>query len=194
MNKKSIEKIISTILVLMLCVGFFGIISQFTNGFQEDFKTFYVTYKTEKITVKNTKRVLGVDETHRFDVVYMFEFEETESPDYSVKIISNATKESAFTFTVDGETKTYTDGIDLSKAFDLKKEASFFTFTISKDESLQTVLQKVYGGTVEVSKMSDIENPYLFTLVVSSYDESVVYNIDFGFSYFIEINPGKVVF
>ena len=199
MNKKNTEKIISAILVVVLCICVFGMFSQFTNGFKDGFKTFYITYKNEKILSKNTKHVFKINEANRFDVTYVFSFlyeDEGRETDYSVKVISNTEESNVFNFTVNGETKTYEQNVDLSKAFTIDKRDSYFVFTIPEDTSLKSILQTVYGGVVESPKISDFENPYLFTLVVSSYDESVVYNMDFTFSNYegIIINLHKVVF
>ena len=200
MNKNNIAKAVSALLVLLLCVGIIAVIAQFTNGFQEEFKTFYVTYKNENIVSANTKRFFEPDEEHRFDVVYTFEFaDENEEPqDYNVKIVSNVEKGNEFIFTVDGETKKYTDGIDLTKAFNIKKYDTYFTLNISTEMDLQAILQSQYvNQTVVAPSENDLDSLYLYTLVVSSYDESVIYNIDFSFKTeapSIEINPDKVVF
>ena len=199
MNKNTIAKAISALLVLLLCVGIIAVIAQFMNGFQEEFKTFYLTYKNENIMSANTKRFFEPGEEHRFDVTYTFEFvDENEKPqDYNVKIVSNVDEGNEFTFTVDGETKKYTDGMDLSKAFSLKKQDTYFVFTIPEKATLQSILHSIYGGTVVAPDLSDFENLYLFALVVSSYDESVTYNIDFSFGEEvtkIQIYPNEVVF
>ena len=42
-------KVIGVILVLLLLAGIVAVIYRFTNGFNEDFKTFYVEYDGEQI-------------------------------------------------------------------------------------------------------------------------------------------------
>ena len=49
MNKTKITKLITSILLALLLVGSIGLIAHFTNGFKENFKTFYVTYAGEDI-------------------------------------------------------------------------------------------------------------------------------------------------
>lgn len=199
MNKKNITKAITSVLLLLLLVGVIGIIAHFTNGFKEDFKTFYVTYADEDIMSTNSKLNLPRGDDYRFDVTYTFEFvdENEKSQDYNVKIVSNVDEGNEFTFTVDGETKKYTDGMDLSKAFSLKKQDTYFVFTIPEKATLQSILHSIYGGTVVAPDLSDFENSYLFSLVVSSYDESVTYNIDFSLGEEvtkIQLYPNEVVF
>ena len=46
---KIVAKVIGVILVLLLLAGLVAIIYKFTNGFNEDFKTFYVEYGGKQI-------------------------------------------------------------------------------------------------------------------------------------------------
>ena len=188
MNRKTIEKVISVFLAFMLCIGIFGIISQFTNEAGKDFKSFYITYKNEKIADKNSQLIFDWTKKQRFDIAYTFEFlgQDEKAKDYDVKILSKADSNSEFTFTVDGETQTYKSGIDLSEVFSLDKKSTYFVFKAPEGASLQAVLQNLYPGTVEAPKLHSLENPYIFTLIVTSYDKSVVYNIDFSFSPVVE--------
>ena len=199
MNGKTIEKVISIFLTFMLCIGLFGIISQFTNEVVKDYKSFDITYKNEKIADKNPRLIFDWTEKQRFDVAYTFDFlgQDEKAKDYDVKILSKIEPDSEFTFTVDGETQTYKSGIDLSKAFSLEKQATYFVFKAPEGASLQAVLQNLYSGTVEAPKLNSLKNPYVFTLIVMSYDKSVVYNIDFSFYPVVEglvLNRNEVIF
>ena len=185
MKKKNIENLISFVLVFMLCVGAFGLFSQFFDGvsdeLSEGYSSFYLTHE-EKSIYCDTAMTFKINKEYRFDVNYTSSFSEVdEDIDYNVKIVSNA-KNNAFQFTVNGANHVYLDGLDLSKAFSLEKYDTFFVFRISDELNLETILQTVYEGkTVTAPLMSSFTNPYLFTLVVSSYDENFVYNIDFTF-------------
>ena len=199
MNKTNITKIISSALLLLVLVGVIGVISHFTNGFKEDFKTFYVTYAGEGIMSTNSKVILPRGEEHRFDVTYIFEDldEEAEPKDYHVEIVSNVEKGNEFAYTVDGGKVTYVDGMYLTKAFKLDKQDRYFTLTLPENISLEKVLESVYGKEVETPKDEDCADPYLYTLVVTSYDESVRYYIDFSLDSQvtkIQLYPNKVVF
>lgn len=48
-------KVIGVILVLALLAGIVAVIYRFTNGFNEDFKTFYVEYDGEQILTADSK-------------------------------------------------------------------------------------------------------------------------------------------
>ena len=183
MNKTKITKLITSILLALLLVGSIGLIAHFTNGFKEDFKTFYVTYEGEDILSEKSKLDLPRGEEHRFDVRYIFENldEELEPKAYSVEVVSNVEKGKEFSYTVDGEKIMYVDGIYLTNAFQIDKQDTYFTLTLPKDISLEKVLESVYEKDVEVPNDIEATEPYLYTLVVSSYDESVTYYIDCAF-------------
>jgi hypothetical protein len=160
-----------------------GVIAHFTNGFREDFKTFYVTYAGEDILSEKSNLELSRGEEHRFDVTYIFEgLDEEETPKgYSVEIVSYIEKGKEFEYTVDDEKITYVDGMYLTNAFQIDKQDMYFTLTLSEDISLEKVLESVYEKDVEAPNDLERMEPYLYTLIVSSYDESVVYYIDFAF-------------
>lgn len=183
MNKTKIVKIITSVLLALLLVGTMGVIAHFTNGFREDFKTFYVTYEGEDILSEKSGLELPRGEAHRFDVTYIFEDldKEEEPRGYSVEIVSNVEKGKEFEYTVDGEKISYVDGMYLTNVFQIDKQDTYFTLTLPEDISLKKILESVYEKDVEVPNDVEATEPYLYTLVVSSYDESVTYHIDFAF-------------
>ena len=199
MNKAKITKIITSVLLALLLLGTVGLIAHFMNGFREDFKTFYVTYEGEDILSEKSSLELPRGEEHRFDVTYIFEDldEATEPKGYSVEVVSNVEKGNEFEYTVDGEKITYMDGMYLTKAFQIDKQDTYFTLTLPEDISLEKVLESVYGKDVEAPKDEACEDPYLYTLVVTSYDESVRYYIDFALDAKVskvQLYPSEVVF
>ena len=91
------------------------------------------------------------------------------------------------------EQYSYADAKELTGAFNIKKEKSAFTLTMPQELTLKEVLEKVYGKTVEVEEPSG----YLYTLVVSSYNEKVTYKINFGISIDvegIELDKDSIIF
>ena len=183
MNKTKTMKIITYVLLALLLVGTIGLLARFTNGFKEDFKTFYITYAGEDILSEKSNLELSRGEEHHFDVRYIFENldAEAEMKGYGVDVVSNVEKGKEFAYTVDGEKITYVDGMYLTKAFQIDKQATYFTLTLPEEISLEKVLESVYEKDVEVLNNVEATEPYLYTLVVSSYDESVTYHIDFSF-------------
>lgn len=177
----SLPKIIAIIVVAVVLIFGVGLIYRFTNGFNEDFKTFYVEHDGKQILSTESTSRLAKGEDHRFDVKYTFDFVNSETRDYSVKVYSNISKDEIFSYTVNGLELPYKNGIDLTAAFEIEKTETYFTVKIPGDASLQSVLQALYAGkTVTVDETIEYKQPYLYTLVVSSYNESVVYYIDFA--------------
>ena len=187
-------KIIGIILVLLLVAGLIAVIYKFTNGFNEDFKTFYVEHEGKQILSENSEMTFTEGKTHRFDVKYTFDTGQTEARDYSVEIVPNA--EQDFEYTVDGETYLYSKAGDLSSAFSLKKQKSYFEITLREDMTIQSVLETVHPGQqVEVPENAAGAFPYV--LCISSYNGNVSYRIAFDLGADvtgITLDPPSIVF
>ena len=57
----------------------------------------------------------------------------------------------------------------------------YFTISIDEDMSVKTMLEKLYEGSdIIVPEEKIVKNYYLYTIVVSSYNQSVTYKIDFA--------------
>lgn len=199
MNRKT-EKVITVIvyvLVVLALVAVVGLVYKFTNGFNEDFKTFYIEYDGERILTSENKMIFEPNKTHTFQVKYTFDSGKAEPKDYSVKIIPNVTRD--FEYTVDGERYLYSKADDLTGAFGVKKEQTEFFIPLPLDFNLRDVLENLHGGkSVEVSDEAEINNPYPYMLVVSSYNGKVVYNIVFNIlganGTSITLSPSEIIF
>ena len=193
---KTAAKIIGIILVLLLLAGLVAIIYRFTNGFNEDFKTFYVEYGGEQILTTESEMHLTSGNTHRFNVKYTFDAENTEPKGYNVKIVPNAQRD--FDFTVDGERYLYSKQGDMTAAFGLKKSDTYFELVIPEDFSLEYALQSCYPDKeVIVPKGADTGNLQPYMLVISSYNESVVYHIALSVGAEVtgvELDPDHIIF
>ena len=189
-------KVIGVILMLALLAGIVAVIYRFTNGFNEDFKTFYVEYDGEQILTTESEMRLVSGNTHRFNVKYTFDTENAEPKDYNVKVVPNAERD--FDFTVDGERYLYSKEGDMTAAFGLNKQDTYFELVIPEDFSLQYALQSCYPGqTVVVPSEAENGNAYPYTLVVSSYNESVVYRIDLSVGAEVTgvtLDPEQIIF
>ncbi len=187
-------KIIGIILVLLLVAGLVAVIYKFTNGFNEDFKTFYVEHEGKQILSENSEMMFTKGKTHRFDVKYTFDTGQTETRDYSVEIVPNA--EQDFEYTADGETYLYSKAGDLSSAFNLNKQKSYFEITLREDMTIQSVLEAVHPGQqVEVPENAADLFPYV--LCISSYNGNVSYRIAFDLGTDvtgITLDPPSIVF
>lgn len=193
---KTAAKIIGIILVLLLLAGLVAIIYRFTNGFNEDFKTFYVEYDGEQILTTESEMHLVSGNTHRFDVKYTFDTENAEPKGYNVKVVPNAQRD--FDFMVDGERYLYSKQGDMTAAFGLKKSDTYFELVIPEDFSLEYALQSCYPGKeVVVLEEAADANAYPYMLVVSSYNDSVVYHIALSVGAEVTgviLDPSQIIF
>ena len=193
---KTAAKIIGIILVLLLLAGLVAIIYRFTNGFNEDFKTFYVEYDGEQILTTESEMHLTSGNTHRFDVKYTFDTENAEPKGYNVKVVPNAQRD--FDFMVDGERYLYSKQGDMTAAFDLKKSDTYFELVIPEDFSLEYALQSCYPGKeVVIPEEATESNTCPYMLVVSSYNGNVVYHIALSVGAEVtgvELDPTQIIF
>ena len=187
-------KIIGIILVLLLVAGPVAVLYKFTNGFNEDFKTFYVEHEGKQILSENSEMTFTKGKTHCFDVKYTFDTQQSEARDYSVEIVPNA--EQDFEYTVDGEPYLYSKAGDLSAAFSLKKQKSYFEITLREDMSVQSVLETVHPGQ-QVKVPENAADVFPYVLCISSYNGNVSYRIAFGLGAEvtgITLDPPSIVF
>ena len=189
-------KVIGIILVLALLAGLVAVIYKFTNGFNEDFKTFYVEHEGKQFLSAQNDLVLEDAGVHRFDVKYTFDTEQSETKDYAVEIVPNA--EQDFEYLVDGEPHLFSRAGDLSAAFDLNKEETYFEITTTDGMTLQSILERCHAGqTVEVPADAEKGNAYPFQLIVTSYNGSVSYRIALSVGMTvtgITLDPPSIVF
>lgn len=194
---KTVAKIIAYVLVALVLAGIVGLIYKFTNGFNEDFKTFYVEYKDKQILTAESKLILEKPQTHTFTVKYMFDNDKSEPKDYKVKIVPNVARD--FDYTVNDEKYLFSKTGDLTAVFGLKKGKTQFSLTFDEDFDLQKALQSLNGGNnVNVPDDAETNNPYPFRLTVSSYNEKVIYHIDLKIVNAvitdITLNPSEIIF
>lgn len=162
--------------LVVLVVGIIAVIYKYTNGFNEDFKTFYVEHNGEQILTENTAIELDPEQQHVFTVKYTFDKDE-DKRGYTVKVLANATAD--FEFTIGNKAYTYSKAKELTDAFKIIKDESSFEIEVDESENIQEVLKQVYGDTVYVPKAQADRNEYPFVLVVSSYNGNVNYKIAF---------------
>ena len=171
-------RIIGYGLALLLVAAAIGFVYKYTNGFNEDFKTFYIEYGSRQILTTENKMTLKSNDIHHFDVKYTFDKEGDEPKDYKLKIIPNMTRD--FDYSVDGENYRFSKLGDLTDVFDLEKGDTYFELYLHAGTTFGEVLRMAQGGSkVIVSKSALMNNPYPFRIQVSSYNGSITYNIDF---------------
>ncbi len=177
---RTLAKILGYGLVLLLVAAAIGFTYKYTNGFNEDLKTFYIEYNGKQILTTENKLTLKKEAVHRFDVKYTFDKEDAEPKEYKVKIVKNVTSD--FDFTVDGEKYLFSKVGDLTAAFEPIMHDTYFELYLPESLSFGEILKRVYDGkNVSVPTDAWANNPYPFKLQISSYNEKITYNIDFMF-------------
>ena len=174
--KKAVTVIVWLILFAVLVAGIV-FLYRYTNGFNEDLKTFYIARGGEKILTEKSHAEYAAGEKVRYDVGYTFDRPGSESREYSVKIVPNP--EADFDFEANGLSFAWRLVAGLEEYFSLQQEADGFTFTVPEDyHSMADVLQSVYGGQ-EITLADDLpDTPFL--LQVSSYNDAVRFVIAFS--------------
>ena len=184
MSKTKTSNIIIRIIAVLLVVALLGagiaLIYRYTNGFNEDFKTFYIEYNGEKVLQSKSEMnfLSGTEAT--FHVKYTFDLE-NEERDYNVKVYPN--EEESFEYTVDDRYLVWRaagETADLSSAFGLKKGKDSFTLSFPSEMTAQTVLQSCFPGQKVSVDTEALKGKKIYRLVVSSYNEEVSFVIDFS--------------
>ena len=170
-------KIITYILLVLAVITVIGVIARFTNGFTSDFKTFYVTVDGKDIMISSGGYLVTNENPLQVDVKYTFNFVTDEMKVYSVKIVPNKIENSDFTYTVDGESKSFQSETDMTAAFVIDKSEKSFTVK-PKGKTLTEVLTAFYGKEV-----TDCENKGytdMFTIIVTSYNGEASVKVNFA--------------
>lgn len=160
--KKEI-KVFSYLLLLLVVFGGIGLIAYFTNGFTSDFKTFYVVFDNFRIMNAEDK-VLPLGNKLSFEVKSLSLDNDIE---YSVKVVSKVNDETAFTYQVYYDELTYTNDLDFSSYFDVKKGDNGFSIFIPEDINMEKVLSAYYEDEVQLNtEVNIMENSY-FQIIIT---------------------------
>lgn len=180
------------IFVVVLCVV--GFVAFFTHGFDESFKTFYVTVNGKRYVASNNVLPLDYGKEYTFNCEYTFGDLNEGKKGYNVKVVPSQKGVSNFSFTVDGEEKFYWDIEELTEAFEITKEESCFFFKIPEGFTIKKCLETLYPDSI-IALPNMCDTGLYYTLVVSSYDNSITYNFYFG-TYVLDIylNKGVIAF
>ena len=169
---------VGALLVVIIIVG---VVARFTNGFTDDFKTFYLKVGDKEIMSGSGGYEITRAKPMQAEVKYTFSFATDENKGYNVKIVPNAAdKNQDFSFTVDGESKSFQSLQDLTDGFEIEKSESSFRVT-PKGENLTGVLQAIYLG-LDTAHIEEKAYNDMFALVVSSYNEKASVTIYFTLS------------
>ena len=155
--------------ILLVAVVIVGVVARFTNGFTDDFKTFYIKVDGKEIMSTADGYEITPEKPLHAEVKYTFSFTSDESKGYSVKILPNASEKSKdFSYTINGAKKSFQSEEDFSEGFEIEKGESSFMIT-PKGATLTEVLQAIYPG-IETEHLEEKAYNDMFVLAVSSYN------------------------
>ncbi|MCQ2386544.1 MAG: hypothetical protein MJ078_07745, partial [Clostridia bacterium] len=155
---------VAILLIIAFVIGFFAF---FTNGFSEDYKSFYVIVDNERIL--SSKSGLTFEKGTPVEVQVRYALAEIgdKKSGYSIEIVPN--EQYDFDFTVDGEVMSFGSIRDFKNGFTVTEQEN--SFTIAPKGSLQDILEALYPGkTIEYSASSLESGKDMFTLIVTSYN------------------------
>ena len=167
--------------IVLVVIILIGVVARFTNGFTDDFKTFYLKVEDKEIMSGSGGYEITRAKPMQAEVKYTFSFATDENKGYNVKIVPNAADKSKdFSFTVNGENRQFQAETDLTDGFEIEKSESTFKVT-PKGENLTGVLQAIYPG-LDTARIEEKAYNDMFALVVSSYNEKSSVTIYFTLS------------
>ncbi|MBQ6979466.1 MAG: hypothetical protein IJQ07_02360 [Clostridia bacterium] len=170
MTKRSSGNIFSfltALLVIAVIVLGGSFLYKFTNGFNEELKTFYVTINDKEVISSANGYTVSPKSGLTVKVKYTFGAPDNADKHYSVKVASNYDKEKNFDFTVDGKTYSFGAGEDYTAGFDITYGKDYFI--LKPKGYINDVLRAVYADK-QVSDCANKEFKDMFTLTVYSYN------------------------
>ena len=168
-NKRSggIVSDLTAILVIAVIVLSGSFLYKFTNGFNEELKTFYVTVDGCEVFSYAKGYMADRESGLTVKVKYTFGVPSTTDRRYSVTITANYDKENNFDFTVDGRPYTFGAGEDYTAGFDIISGKDYFI--LKPKGYINDILQAVYPNKT-ISDCANKEFDDMFTLTVYSYN------------------------
>lgn len=194
----TVGKVITYILLILAIAGIVGFFAFFTNGFTEEFKSFYIEQDGKPVLNTNTTMNMEFDKTYNFGVKYVFENNSSgNAKGYFVKIVPNTNTDTDFSFMANGKEVLFSSVKDLTSAFNINKQADRFSVTVPSSFTMTDVLKKIYkDGEIVLPEDFD-ETAYWYKLQVSSYNREITYNIKFRLGadvQSVELDYSQIIF
>ena len=164
MKRNTVIHILTWVLVLFALVAAGGAIAYFTNGFTDDFSTFYLNVEGKDVLTTASGYELAESKPMTVNVKYTFSEDGVNG--YTVKVVPNNVQGKDFDFTLDGETYSFQGEDDLTAGFHIEKKES--SFIIKPKGNLTEVMKALYPNS-EVSDCTGLAYDDMFLLVVESF-------------------------
>ena len=168
MAKGKAKKVLTSVLVLLIVMGAIGLLADNSNDLDTT-TTFYLECEGRKITSEASNFELTKEKPLTVRVVG------GGKEGYSVKVQPNVIKDKNFYFNVDEYTHSYHTEKELTKGFEIKKEASILTVKPKGD--IEEVLQECYpNSVVKILGEGFYENMYSLVITSSDGKDSIKLN------------------
>ncbi len=179
MTKKhsgNIFSFLTAILVIAVIAISGSFLYKFTNGFNENLKTFYLTINDKEVISSANGYAVSPKTGLTVKVKYALGSPSNADEYYSVKIKSNYDKENNFDFTVDNEVYSFGTGDDYTKGFVIDYGKDYFV--LKPKGYINDILKAVYADK-EISDCSNKEFKDMFALTVYSYNKEAFVTVYF---------------
>lgn len=176
-RSNTIFSMIVSLLLIFAVIGSISIFYKYSDGFESEFKSFYVEVDGETITSEKKGFVLSKYEPFEIKVGYLFNSIDEGKSGYSIKIEPNVDKDTDFHYTVDGRKILFSDIRDYSAGFDIQLKDD--SFTIRPLGPLQNILSCIHEGkTISNYSLDSVYND-MFSLTIYSANEKSCVKIYF---------------
>lgn len=173
MTSEKIGKIIAYVAIVLVLVGGIGFIAKFTNGFQSELTTFYLTVNDDEVLTNSGGYAMSPEEPLVVNVKYIM----GKKQGYTVKVVPNVVEGMDFNFSLDGEVCSYQAEKDLTSGFDIQYGDGGFTIA-PKGENAQDILRAVHPDA-DILFANAEDYPDMFNLVITTEDGKTSLTVGF---------------
>ncbi len=153
-------------------------------------RAFAVQYNGETLANGSGGIEMLKGEEYEFEVLNA---EKGEQGGYTVKIVSTATKQTDFYYSLSGEWEKYSNVTDdLTKYFTIEQEKN--SFSVVPNYDIGEILNLVHNQTVTIEDQSVKATADYFTMIVSLADESEKVSINFRIGYPLTLDTERLEF
>lgn len=168
---------------LFLIAAVVAFVMYFTNNLSTDLTTFYVQYGAQEIRRDTGRMQFEKGVYYTFRCEYPLGFPSNERGDRYIVSVEATEAGKEIEYLVDGSnTRFYPKSPDVTQSFEISKKKDSFTFRITEETTLKSILTKAYEGKeIKNIPVVDLTAKDYVSLVVKSYDGGTVIRIGFGF-------------
>ncbi|MBO5927834.1 MAG: hypothetical protein J6Q32_03175 [Clostridia bacterium] len=149
-RSNTIFSMIVSLLLIFAVIGSISIFYKYSDGFESEFKSFYVEVDGETITSEKKGFVLSKYEPFEVNVGYLFSSIDDDKTGYTFTIEPNVDSKTDFYYIVANNKIYFSELRDYSKCFDIELKDDSFTIRplgpLSSTESYSSLFSSLYDG------------------------------------------------